>query len=270
MIFRLLINDDQNSMSSITQVLHATTWDYFTSRLPDRFIRSPKVVKESIMTDIKDLVQEFWRTSSDVDVGASFFAMRRLFDILDRCFENLEVCVYINLPFLRLLSSFADKNLHWQVLAIPNSWRYAVHSPSLGFEVNSPPSDVDDRIGAKFKILIDEYRRMLDQSFSKSIDLGDILRFLPGVVVQKHMNMQGMGHLYRIEPVLLGCLVKSTIGPLKPSPHSRYILDDYLSGFLQDRDRSQLYYCDPMLQHISICRHFLSLLDEFNAFDLQS
>ena len=33
----------------------------------------------------------------------------------------------------------------------------------------------------------------------------------------------------------------------------------------QLEDRSQLYYCDPMLQHISICRRFLSLLDGFNA-----
>jgi hypothetical protein len=43
-----------------------------------------------------------------------------------------------------------------------------------------------------------------------------------------------------------------------------------LSGFLQDRDRSQLYYCDPMLQHIYICRHFLSFLNGSNASDLQS
>ena len=47
------------------------------------------------MTDINDLVEEFWRTSSDIDVGASFFAMRRLFEILQRCFDYLEVCFYI-------------------------------------------------------------------------------------------------------------------------------------------------------------------------------
>jgi hypothetical protein len=109
---------------------------------------------------------------------------------------------------------------------------------------------------------------MFDQSFSKSKNLGDILRFLPGVVVQKQMSMQGMGHLYGVEPGLLERLIKSTIEPLKPYP-SYFILDDYLFGFLQDRDRSQLYYCDPMQQHISICRHFLSLVDESNAFDLQ-
>ena len=127
---------------------------------------------------------------------------------------------------------------------------------------------------SKIKILIDGYRKMFDQSFSKSKDLGDMLRFLPGVVVQNHMSMGGMADLYRIKPDLLERIMKSTIEPLGPSPghapYSRYILEDYLSGFLQDRDRSQLYYCDPILQHISICRHFLSLLDGSNAFDFQS
>ena len=79
-------------MSSITRVLHPKTWVYFTSRLPNRFNHSPKEVKEAIMTDINDLVQEFWRTSSDRDIGASFFAMRRLFEILETC---LRVCVDI-------------------------------------------------------------------------------------------------------------------------------------------------------------------------------
>ena len=44
------------------------------------------------MTDIHDLVQEFWRTSSDGAIGASFFAVRRLFENLRRCFYILEVC----------------------------------------------------------------------------------------------------------------------------------------------------------------------------------
>jgi hypothetical protein len=113
---------------------------------------------------------------------------------------------------------------------------------------------------------------MFDQSLSKSKDLRDLLRYLPGIVVQKGMSMQGMAGLYRIKPDLLERLITSaTIEPLKlyySSP--RYMLDDYLSGFLQDGDRSQLYYCDPMLQHISLCRHFLSLLDGSNVFDLQS
>ena len=109
---------------------------------------------------------------------------------------------------------------------------------------------------------------MFDQSLSKSKDLGDMLRLLPGVVVQKEMRMEGMTQLYGIRPDLLECLIKSTIEPLRLSI-SRYTLDDYLSGFLQDRDRSQLYYCDPVLQHISICLHILSLLDGTNVRDLE-
>ena len=110
--------------------------------------------------------------------------------------------------------------------------------------------------------LLDEYRKMLDQSLSKSKDLGDILRLLPGVVVQNEINREAMVALYRIEPELLDRLVKSPIGLLKMKNFAKkYTSDEYLSNFLQDRDRSQLYYCDPIPQHISICRHFLSLLD---------
>ena len=108
---------------------------------------------------------------------------------------------------------------------------------------------------------------MFDQSLSKSKDLGDMLRLLPGIVVQKDITMQGMVDLYGIRRHLLECLIKSTIEPLKHNPYSYYEFDDYLSGFLQDRDRSQLYYCDPMLQHLSICRH---ILDTNNGLDLES
>jgi len=133
---------------------------------------------------------------------------------------------------------------------------------------------LDEQIKAKFKTLLDGYRKMFDQSLLKSKDLGDMLRFLPGVVVQKEMNMQEMVDLYRIEPNLLERFIKFTSRAQKSSFHILYshdnILYDYLSGFLQDHDRSQLYYCDPMLQHISICRNILSLLDGSNAFDPQS
>jgi hypothetical protein len=178
---------------------------------------------------------------------------------LQGCFDSFEVCFNIISFFLRLAVDLADKNL--QMSTNPNSWQYGSQS-------------FDDLIGLidKFKILFDGYRKMFDQSFSKSKELGDLLRFLPGVVVQKHMNMQEMGDLYRIKPDLLERLINSSIEPLKASPSSRYILDDYLSCFLQDGDRSQHYYCDPMLQHISICCYFLSLLDASgsNAFDLHS
>ena len=133
-------------------------------------------------------------------------------------------------------------------------------------------SDIDHRIDAKFKRMFDGYRKMFDRSLSKYIDLADVLRFLPGVVVQRPMSMQGMAVLYRIKPDLLERLIKSPIKPIFQSPffpNPHYILDDYISGFLRDRDRSQLYYCDPMLHHISICRQFLSILDGSNAFSFQ-
>ena len=92
MIFNLLIIHKYDRASSITRVLHTTTWDFFTSRLSDRFSRSPKVVKEAIMTDIHDLVLEFWRTSRDGAVDAPPPAMRRLYEILQECYEILQVC----------------------------------------------------------------------------------------------------------------------------------------------------------------------------------
>ena len=119
---------------------------------------------------------------------------------------------------------------------------------------------------------------MIDQSFLKIEDLGDMLRFLPGIVVQEHLNMQRMADLYRIEPDLLERLIKYTAEPRRTKlSRERYAiythnykLDGYLSGFLRDQDRSRLYYCDPMLQHISICRQFLSLLDRSIDCGLQS
>jgi hypothetical protein len=205
-------------------------------------------VKEAIMTNINDSVQEFnfkfSRTSID---EASFFAMRRLLVILRKCSDNFDVCFDIVSVFATAID-LPDKNLQY-----PNTLQYS--------------AVLDDQIKAKFKILLDEYRKMIDQSLSRSKDLGDMLRILPGVVVQKHMNIQGMTDLYKIKPDLLERFINFFFEKSSPS---HYILDNYLSGFLQDRDRSKHYYCDPILQHISICRHFLSLLDGSNAFDLQS
>ena len=254
MIFDSLIihrdNHDRTRMSSISRVPHATTQDYFSDRLASRFIDSSKVVKEEIMTDINDLVQEFLKTSSDGAVGASIPAMRLLLGILQRCLNSLEVCFNI-VSFFVTAAHSADMNLQ-----IPVSRQYDAQS-------------LDNRISLrdKFKILLDGYRKMIDQSFLKFKDLGDMLRLLPGIVVQEHLNMQQMADLYRIEPGLLERLMKYTTVPERiRHTHTfyythRYKLDDYLSVFLQDQDRSRLYYCDPMLQHISICRQFLSLLD---------
>ena len=231
--------------SPITRVLHAATWNYFTLRLSDHFLRSPKAVKEVIMTDINDLVQEFWRTSCD-EAEASFFAMRRLLNILK-----------VNVDIISVFATtidLADKKL--QVLSQSHSRDFSAQR-YYGLECR-----------AKIKILLDGCQKMLDQSLSKSKDLGDMLRFLPGVVVQKPMSMEGMAVFYRVKPDFLERLVKSSIEPLVSS-NSRYILDDYLSSFLRNRDRSQLYYCDPKLQHISICRHILSLLDGSRVFDFR-
>ena len=63
--------------------------------------------------------------------------------------------------------------------------------------------DVDDQIVVKFEILLDGYQKMFDQSFSKSKDLDDMPRFLPDVVAQKTMSMQGMDDSYRIKQDLL-------------------------------------------------------------------
>ena len=106
---------------------------------------------------------------------------------------------------------------------------------SANYSAYSTQSDVDDLIRAKFKILLNGYQKIFDRTFSKSKYLGDMLRFLPGVVVQKRMSIRGMAHLYRIEPDLLERLTKSTIEPLRPSYiiHPRYIykLDNwFLAG----------------------------------------
>ena len=91
MIFSLLIIHNYDRRSSITRVLHEATWNYFTSHLPYRFYCSTNVVKEAIMTDIHDLVQEFWRTSTDGADGESIIAMCRLNEILGQC---LKVCFF--------------------------------------------------------------------------------------------------------------------------------------------------------------------------------
>ena len=179
-------------------------------------------------------------------------------------------CVLIFFPFLRLLSTQLIKNLQKSANLQPE------FTDLFHYRTGSDFDDVvDDGIRAKFKMMFDGYRMMFDQSFSKSEDLerlGDMVRFLPGVVVQNDMNIKEMADFYRIKPDLLERLIEplSLVPHDGVSPYPRYKLDDYLSGFLQDRDRSQLYYCDPMLQHISICRHFLSLLDRSNALRLQS
>ena len=113
---------------------------------------------------------------------------------------------------------------------------------------------------------------MVDQSLSESKDLGDILRLLPGAVVQKGLSMEGMAILYRIKADLLERLIRLAFEADRDGLRvsNDYMLIGYLSDFLQDRDRSQLYYCDLELQHISICRQLLSLLDRSHNFGFES
>ena len=247
-IFSFLIIHSHDRASSITRV-HTTTWNYFTECLADRFFRSPEEVKEEIMTDINDLVQEF-RTSSNGAVGASFIAMRRLLETLLGYFNFLNVCFDIISVFATAVD-LADKNLQLPYSSI----QYCAS---------------DRHQVPKFKIVLDGYRKMVDQTLSKSKDLGDMLRFLPGVVVQKKLSIKGMADLYGIEPNFLQRI--KSIGLLRSSPqgpYHGYMLDDFLSRFLQERDRSQLYYCDSEIQHTSICRQILSLLDRSNVFEVQ-
>ena len=104
-IFSFLIIQSRNRTSSITRI-HAATWFYFSENLAYRFLDSPKVVKDEIMTDINDLVQgsEF---ATSINLNGAVFAMRssRLLGILQRCFDSLEdddmVCFDI-ISFLRL------------------------------------------------------------------------------------------------------------------------------------------------------------------------
>ena len=107
MIFCLLIIHNHDRGFSITRVIHSATWEYFTSLacLPDRFIRTPKLVREAIMTDITDLVQVCW-TASDGAFGASFFAMRHLLKILQGCSDILDLEVRFDIiTVLRLPST---------------------------------------------------------------------------------------------------------------------------------------------------------------------
>ena len=190
--------------------------------------------------------------------------MKRLGHLSLQCVVCLEFCKRVLnswcvLLFCDCCRRRADNNLQTSFQPEDNVY-YCVRNGSPGLR-------------DKFKILLDGYLKMIDQSFSKSKDLGDILKFLPGVVVQENLSMQGMADLYRIELDFLKRL--ESIQLLRPPPYGSplypgYILDDYLSGFLQDRDRSQLYYCDPELQSISICRQILSLSYQSNVFDLQS
>ena len=103
MILSLLSIHNRDRMPSITRVLHTTTWRYFTKELAFHFSQSPKVVKEEIMADINDLVEEFRMSSRNGAFGESFVAMCRLGEIFRVCFDII--------PFFGTAVNLADKNL---------------------------------------------------------------------------------------------------------------------------------------------------------------
>lgn len=118
------------------------------------------------------------------------------------------------------------------------------------------------------------YQKMLDQCFVSAFskarpDIGD-LRLLTGIVVQKSLTMEGMAHLYRVEVDQIKLFSQWALRTYKVNTPCTYTLEGDLSAFLRDSHRSQLYYYDPMLHHVFICRRLLSLLDESNASTFQS
>ena len=87
-------------------LLHGKTWAHIKTYLPDDFIHCPEVVRDAIMMDIDNLLQEFWKTSNvgAVDVQC-FTSIRLLLDILSVClnitFSRLQLTLLITTNRLR-------------------------------------------------------------------------------------------------------------------------------------------------------------------------
>ncbi|KAF8816498.1 hypothetical protein BYT27DRAFT_7182054 [Phlegmacium glaucopus] len=193
---------------STTRLPHSATWGYVKFHLPSRFIASPKLVKDAIMTDINELTQEFWEISNTGAVDVFFTAMLCLMWILER--------------------------------TLPPATDYQLFGVFHGFQ------------------------KMIDQSFIESVDISDLLRLLPGVVVQKGLSIQGVADLYRLKMDLLDRFSKSALEPFVLPERPFYVLWNYLSAFFMDPHRSHLFHCDPILHHVLICRQLFSLLDGSN------
>jgi hypothetical protein len=183
------------------------------------------------MTDLDDLLREFWNISSNRAIGGSFTATDLLLEILQVRFDVLFG--------LRLLLTKHDQPFY------------------------SHPRQTDSaHFIANFEALIDGYQKMLDQSlifaFSKPGGIRGLLRSLPGILVQEGpgLTMQGMADLYGVNMDVLEPLIVSNIDLLSLSVHrqvgSRYRLTAYVGGFLQDRSRSQLCCCDPIFSFVEI------------------
>ncbi|KAF8816521.1 hypothetical protein BYT27DRAFT_7182095 [Phlegmacium glaucopus] len=192
---------------STTRLPHSATWRYIDIHIPRRFIGSPKLVRDTIMTDINQLTQEFRKISSSGAVDISFPA---------------RLCLMQILKTIRLGQRYTD---------------------------------------GEFSRVYHGYQMMLRQSFTESNDIGDLSRFLPGVLVQKALSMQGMADLYSVKVDLLHRLFE----PFARVGLSDYMLLDHLSAFFMHS-----HHPYSSLHHVLICRQFLFLLDGSNVPDLQS
>jgi hypothetical protein len=96
-------HDNYNRIIPVTtgRLPHSKTWDYFKSHLIVYFIHSPKIVKDVIITDINDLVQEFWdlKISSDGAVDVFFPPMGCLMRILKVCLDIIFIFPLTTLDF---------------------------------------------------------------------------------------------------------------------------------------------------------------------------
>jgi len=212
------------------------------------------------MTDINDLMQDFWKISSGGAVDVFFPAMRCLMWVLNVYQDRV-----------------ADSRMPWSIAmenpdrlhAIPGTGSVLELDPDWILSETESDRESLEATENEFLGLYQKIQKMLDRSLTKSSDISDLLRFLPGIVVQKGLTMQGMANLYRVKMDILDRLSKSTFEPFTKLGQSSYVLQDYLSDFLRDRDRSHHRYCDPMRHHVLICRQFLSLLDGSDVSDLQ-
>jgi hypothetical protein len=134
------------------------------------------------MTDVNDLLREFWNIPHNRAIEVSFTATHLLLDILQVRLDVLFV--------LRLLLIKHDQHLRVRHPGQTDSAHYIT-------------------------ALIDGCQRMLDQSlilaFSKPRGIRDLLRFLPGILVQEGLTMQGMADLYGVNIDVLEPLIASNV-----------------------------------------------------------
>ncbi|KAF8162767.1 hypothetical protein B0H34DRAFT_692893 [Crassisporium funariophilum] len=111
------------------------------------------------------------------------------------------------------------------------------------------------------------YRTILDEcyhaAFSASSDMDDLIKSLPGILVQRlEMPLQGIADVFAVDLHLAKDLLdrnRQFIGIFKPAP-GHFALNVLVSEYLRDASRCGMHYHDPLLHHIAICRRYLSVL----------